>query len=603
MSLGKKILLSIFSISVLIATIGVSSNWYTNSILNQLVRNNVETTNMVELTATIENELYQSLITLIAIKEAQASEPLAITLSEPTEEMHLNNFSSMIEQIKFQIEQLNEIIVAHSAINTNHLTIDIAELNKRFQFYEQLSIEWLEFRRENREQSHQMFSVSITPYFGNNIIPIISHVREEVITQQNDENNLLDAQLKSAGIGIKIVTVFLVFMSIGIALFLYQSIANPLKKLHQGAQILGAGNLDVRVELSNNDEIGELADSFNTMASNLRKRTLARDYLDNIIESIHETLIVADEKGNIVGCNKAAEKLLGYKKNDLINKPLFQLFDSDHADIQKKTPQAVQNKTIETTIVANRDKKIPVLLSESNLMNSKEVFVGKVVVATDITERNKANARIRQSLKEKEILLAEIHHRVKNNLAVVSGILQLQSRYSKNKKVEAALTETQTRIKSISLVHEMLYQSDTMANLNYDEYVLDLILAISKLPLATDKQVKITAETQTVNLDLNIAVPCSLLLNEIIVDRLKNSFENLNQGTIHVILRNLDTSAELSVEHNGAKDSTKNVQESLGYTLIKTLINQLHGTYFEEFLEQRGVHRIRIVFPIDATLI
>lgn len=236
------------------------------------------------------------------------------------------------------------------------------------------------------------------------------------------------------------------------------------------------------------------------------------------------------------------------------------------------------------------------------MINSKDEFVGKVVVATDITERNKANKRIRESLKEKEVLLAEIHHRVKNNLAVISGILQLQSRNSNNKLVEEALAESQTRIKSISLVHEMLYQSDTLANINYDEYVLDLIVSISKLPMASDKDIQITAEAEELLLDLNIAVPCSMLLNEIIVDRLKNSFEDVKEGNINVILRNLNSSAELSVEHNGEGESMKNPKETLGYILIKTLINQLQGTYYEEYLEERGIHRIRIVFPIDVNL-
>lgn len=602
MRLGTKILLSILSISILIATIGVTSNWYTNSILSRLVQQNVETTNMVELTANLENELYQSLITLIALKESGETDIPTITLQEPTEEMYLERFGSTIQTIKLQISQLQGLISSDEEVVSRRLLIDIEELNRSFQFYEQLIIEWLEFRNENESQSHQMFNNSITPYFSNNIIPAISQLRGEVISQQIQENRLLDIQLNKASIFIISIASILVLISIGVAIFLFNSIANPLKKLSIGAQALGAGNLEERVEVENNDEIGELAKAFNSMALNLQKRTLARDYLDNIIESIHEALIVTDEVGSIVGLNKATEELLGFKKAKLINKPLYELLDGGLADLQMKSPNAVHESTIETVLIARRGKRIPVLFSESDLMNSKDEFVGKVVVATDITERNKANAQIRESLKEKEILLAEIHHRVKNNLAVVSGILQLQSRSAKNKKVEEALTESQTRIKSISLVHEMLYQSETLANINYDVYVLDLIVSISKLPLATDKEVKFTAEAEEIILDLNIAVPCSMLLNEIIVDRLKNSFDEIENGNIHVILRNLDSNAELSVEHNGKSEKMNNPQETLGYTLIKTLINQLHGTYYEEFHEDRGVHRIRIIFPIDANL-
>lgn len=464
MRLGTKILLSILSISILIATIGVTSNWYTNSILSRLVQQNVETTNMVELTANLENELYQSLITLIALKESGETDIPTITLQEPTEEMYLERFGSTIQTIKLQISQLQGLISSDEEVVSRRLLIDIEELNRSFQFYEQLIIEWLEFRNENESQSHQMFNNSITPYFSNNIIPAISQLRGEVISQQIQENRLLDIQLNKASIFIISIASILVLISIGVAIFLFNSIANPLKKLSIGAQALGAGNLEERVEVENNDEIGELAKAFNSMALNLQKRTLARDYLDNIIESIHEALIVTDEVGSIVGLNKATEELLGFKKAKLINKPLYELLDGGLADLQMKSPNAVHESTIETVLIARRGKRIPVLFSESDLMNSKDEFVGKVVVATDITERNKANAQIRESLKEKEILLAEIHHRVKNNLAVVSGILQLQSRSRKGdfcqnivNELNGSFTRAYTRNKSTLSFHSICH--------------------------------------------------------------------------------------------------------------------------------------------------
>lgn len=602
MSLGTKILLSFFSISLLIATVGVTSNWYIRSILDQLVSKNAETTQMVELTANIENGLYQSLISLIALNDEDQPSDQSIILSEPTQQMHRSDFSSSIILIDQNLTELEQLIYKEETWQGSHIYLDVQLVRERFQFYNQLSLEWLEFVIEDKEQAQQMFVTSLNPYFRNNIIPVITHLREEAIYQQSTENLALDLQINRANISIILIAAFLIFISVGMALYLYRSIANPLKKLNIVAQSLGTGNLEERVEISKGDEIGELAESFNSMASSLQKRTLARDYLDNIIESIHESLLVTDENGKIVGMNKAAEDLFRYKKAELIDKPLYELLEGELANLQKLTPQAQFEGAVETELVTKKGARIPALFSESNLINSKDEFVGKVVVATDITQRKRANERIKQSLKEKEILLAEIHHRVKNNLAVISGILQLQSQSSSNKQVVDALTESQTRIQSISLVHEMLYQSETMANIEYDEYVIDLAAAISKLPLSQDKAITITTETEPVSLDLNTAVPCSLLLNEIIVDRLKTSFKEVTDGEIHVILRNLDTNAELSVEHNGTADSTTNPKETLGFTLIKTLINQLHGTYFEEYLESRDVHRIRIIFPKDSGL-
>ena len=118
------------------------------------------------------------------------------------------------------------------------------------------------------------------------------------------------------------------------------------------------------------------------------------------------------------------------------------------------------------------------LFSQSSLINANKEMVGKVYVATDISAQKKANERIRKSLQEKDVLLAEIHHRVKNNLAVVAGILQLQSYATKNEDVITALKESETRIKSISLVHEMMYQSESVSHIQYNKYVEDLIIIL-----------------------------------------------------------------------------------------------------------------------------
>ena len=200
MSLGSKILLSIFSLSLVIATIGVTSNWYTNSILNQLVQKNVETTSMVEQTAKLENRLYQSLILLIELKESQSEVIPTIELQSPTEKVLIQNFGVIIEEIKSHIIDLEGTILVHHELYQTHLTDDFEELQRNFQFYEQLSIEWLEFRKENKSQSHHMFSNSLTPYFSNNIIPAISHLREDVMNQQIQENSKLDIQLRRASL-------------------------------------------------------------------------------------------------------------------------------------------------------------------------------------------------------------------------------------------------------------------------------------------------------------------------------------------------------------------------------------------------------------------
>ncbi len=599
MNLGKKIVLSFFSISLLIAAIGITSNKYSNSLQKQLVSENATVTRMVELTASIETYLYQSLFTLSSLNAVEEVDSEQITFDEPNAEMLTERFEYNIGHVKQSfdaLEQLISINVGDDFVAINEL---ITECDERFFLYEQLSLEWLDLLSEDGEQSSTFFTTSISPYFRVNILPIISDLREEVIRQQITENARLDAQIQFSGYVIIFLSAILLLISVGIAFYLYRSIANPLKTLSKSAEALGAGDLDQQVEIKNDDEIGELAKAFNKMALNLRKRTLARDYLDSIIESINEALLVTDDHHHIVGCNKAALSMLKLERAELIDRPLRSVF-SGELDLQT-TGASHTITNLETEIIVSDGQRVPILYSQSDLLNAKEEVVGKVVVATDITQRKMANEQIRKSLDEKNILLAEIHHRVKNNLAVISGILQLQQQSTSNNRVKEVLTESQARIQSISLVHERLYQSETLANIDYDIYVEDLLRELANNTLLNNREVSLLADVSSVNLDLVKAVPCSLLLNEIIIDRIKHAFKHGESGFIKVMLHQQNTEVTMSVVHNGsnARGFGANPEQTLGLTLIQTLIKQIHGQYSEIRSPENATEQINISFLLN----
>ncbi len=160
-------------------------------------------------------------------------------------------------------------------------------------------------------------------------------------------------------------------------------------------------------------------------------------------------------------------------------------------------------------------------------------------------------------------------------------MLQLQSFSAKNEIVEKALTDSQLRIQSIALVHEMLYQSESLAYIDYGKYVNDLLQAISSMHLTSDKDIELVSDLDSVSLNVNQAIPCSLLLNEVIVNAFKHAFDGRNQGTIKVMMRQADSKILLTVSDNGSGidiDKFKN-SDALGATLIKTLTDQLHGEF------------------------
>lgn len=583
---------------MLIAAIGITSNKYSNSLQKQLVSENATATRMVELTASIESYLYQSLFSLSSLNEVEDVGDDQITFDEPNAEMLIERFEYNIKQVHQAFDALEQVIQINQEVEYEEINQLIALSTERFLLYEQLSIEWLELRKEEIDPHSTFFTTSINPYFRVNILPIINELRQEVIHRQISENARLDAQIQMAGYVIIILSAILLLISVGIAFYLYRSIANPLRMLSKSAEALGAGDLEQQVEINNEDEIGELAKSFNTMALNLRKRTLARDYLDSIIESINEALFVTDDHQHIVGCNKAALNLLKLERSALIDRPLKSVFGQEfQSDISENT-HTVAN--LEAEVVDAYGKHVPILYSSNDLKNAKSEIVGKVLVATDITQRKLANEQIRKNLHEKNILLAEIHHRVKNNLAVISGILQLQQQSSSNNQVKEVLTESQARIQSISLVHERLYQSETLANIDYSYYIKDLLRELSKSQVMQGKRIELSADVSPVKLDLVKAVPCSLLLNEIIVDRIKNAFKKGEEGFIKVHLKQIDSDVLLSVSHSGsnARGFDSNPKESLGLTLIQTLIKQIHGEYSEQRSSENETEQINIRFPI-----
>lgn len=277
---------------MLIAAIGITSNKYSNSLQKQLVSENSTATRMVELTASIESYLYQSLFSLSSLNEVEDVGDDQITFDEPNAEMLIERFEYNIKQVHQAFDALEQVIQINQEVEYEEINQLIALSTERFLLYEQLSIEWLELRKEEIDPHSTFFTTSINPYFRVNILPIINELRQEVIHRQFSENARLDAQIQMAGYVIIILSAILLLISVGIAFYLYRSIANPLRMLSKSAEALGAGDLEQQVEIKNEDEIGELANSFNTMALNLRKRTLARDYLDSIIESINEALLL-----------------------------------------------------------------------------------------------------------------------------------------------------------------------------------------------------------------------------------------------------------------------------------------------------------------------
>ena len=206
-----------------------------------------------------------------------------------------------------------------------------------------------------------------------------------------------------------------------------------------------------------------------------------------------------------------------------------------------------------------------------------EAIIGSV---RDISTRKKQDKQIKESLKEKEILLQEIHHRVKNNLAIISSLLELQ-KDNVSDDVEELLSSSQSRIKSIAKVHEKLYESSTLSNIPLDTYIGELAEEIKNAYTSGKKNIEIQLDVAAYEIDLDDAIPIGLILNELINNAFKHAFKGRDKGVIQISLQEKDKDMVLTVANNGEKipeDFDPADSYSLGMTLIKVLIQRINGT-------------------------
>ena len=200
----------------------------------------------------------------------------------------------------------------------------------------------------------------------------------------------------------------------------------------------------------------------------------------------------------------------------------------------------------------------------------------------ELTERKKAEKIIKASLEEKDILLKEIHHRVKNNLQVISSLLYLQSQKVREKETFEMFNESQNRVKSMALIHEKLYQSKDFMNIDFSEYIKNLTSHLFESYKTNSGKIDIHINVENVSLSIDKAIPCGLIINELVSNSLKYAFTNDQMGKIDINLNSTNQNEiKMVVEDNGVgvpDDIELKDAKTLGLRLVSMLTEQLNGT-------------------------
>jgi two-component sensor histidine kinase len=221
-------------------------------------------------------------------------------------------------------------------------------------------------------------------------------------------------------------------------------------------------------------------------------------------------------------------------------------------------------------------------------------------IVQDITERKQNEEKLKMLLQEKEILLAEVHHRVKNNLQIIVSLLGLQAREIGDERVRVAFEESRNRIKSMALVHEQLYRSREYAKIEFESYVDQLASTLFNMYQVEPERVRIEIDADDVYLNLENAIPCGLLLNELITNSLKYAFPNGRTGKIWITLVPEESNIVLTVGDDGIGIPAKfdfGASQSLGLQLVHLLT--VHDLQGKITLERKNGTQFCIEFPVQ----
>ncbi len=454
-----------------------------------------------------------------------------------------------------------------------------------------LNHELIELRKKNfidnmpKIKKKQLELTEVETKFLNFIdIAIETENKELKERTENGEKKIIEMRNNSILLGF---FTFLVAISTGF--FISNRLSTPIINLKNASIEIGKGNLDTIIDIKTKDEIEDLSTSFNKMTQDLKKSNdetiSAKNFANNIIRSMVDTLVVLNFDNNIKIVNNSFLDLLGYKENELIGKSINIILDEDLKKNFTNDKEIIEKKTFiscEGNYLTKKGEKIPVAFLASIMYDKEGKIEGIVCVARDITEPKIINEKIKKSLEEKEILLREIHHRVKNNMQIISSLLMLQSQYIKNKEDADIFVDSQNRIVSMSLIHEKLYQSSDLSKIDFKEYIEEMLSGLFQSYGVNSGNIALNIKVDNISMAIDSAIPCGLIINELVTNSLKYAFPEGRNGEITISLRSIDgTMIELVVGDNGVgipKDLDIRTTESLGLHLVTILAeNQLHG--------------------------
>lgn len=346
------------------------------------------------------------------------------------------------------------------------------------------------------------------------------------------------------------------------------SLQRQLEREHMRLQVEEESNRELKREI----------------ASHIRTRQRLNSnqkYTRLLLDSSIDMISACDQDGKITEFNYAGQNTFGYSLTEVLAKDLSILYaDQEQYKTIRKIIAEDGNFLGEVKHLKKNGETFPAYISASVLRNERGETIGMMSISRDITRIKETEEQLKRSVHEKETLIKEIHHRVKNNMQVISSILKLQSAYVKDKKTIELLDECRNRIASMAFIHATLYMTKDFTNINFSDYVTNIAGNLHQSYVSSDKKIILKLDVPKVNLHIDDAIPCGLIINELLTNSFKYGFAKKKKGSVGISVKVKKENIILAIWDNGAgfpsKVDYKNT-ESLGLQLVNSLTEQLGG--------------------------
>jgi PAS domain S-box-containing protein len=604
--IGLKIFLCLLGIAALVGVVGWRSTGANNAVRSQVAhlrRNSIqELVGAVDmLIALKETELAARELVSAARSErlarrgSQSQQPRsagpsrAIEVGLSTLEDQLDASRRATEEALAMAEQVGD--AQASARERSEISTWLDKIDDEIAAHRSLLGQLEDVARSDPDAAERYLGQRIEPHNVDVLLPLIQGYQEAAERELREAVAVVEAALAKADRDNTLLTVFALGLAVLLGLLTTRSIARPIAGLCDAADRLGAGDLAVRVAEPSSDELGALAAAFNDMAERLQTTTVSKSYMDDLIRSMGEMLIATDPAGRVKTVNPAAIEQLGWSEIELVGRDVREVI---------RGPGNGASGPGEAEVVTRSGATLPVVCTPRDLHDGAGRLQGRVWVAQDIRHRKRVEDELRRSLAEKEALLREVHHRVKNNLQVISSLLCLQAEDSASPEAARLFHESESRIRSMALIHEQLYRSGDLARIDFRDYVDGLTRNVLASAGEVDRPIRLTLDVEPVPLDLDIAIACGLVLNELLSNALKYAFPDGGIGTITVAFHCADGFATLVVADDGIglpalPNGLEEHSGSLGQQLVTALVQQLGGV---SSVESDGGTRFTLTFPV-----